>query len=206
MQTMLSDILTHLGPIGQFLVGITGALTAGVGALIWIYRWVRSAKRELIEATTGCMQKIIRATMEREASKREPHEFYTLDIEFEGGHHMAVPMFPGLRVLVSENISMAVQDHNHEYTELGLWCNGFGALTKHRHTDTCERIHVERGTVTCFETGVIYRAGETWVIEPGAWHSAIFADCYCRIIHRPPLPTAAVRPVDLESMPKVFPP
>lgn len=201
----IEQIIPHLGPLGQFLVGATGALTAGIGVLVWAWKWVRSAKRELIEATTGCMQRIIRASLEREASKREPHDYYTLDIEFEGGHRMAVPMFPGTRMLVSENVEMAVQDHNSEYTEIGLWCEGFGALKKHRHAETCERVHVERGTVTCVETGVVYRQGETWVIEPGAWHSAVFQDCYCRIIHRPPLPTAAIRPVDLSCMGKVFP-
>lgn len=197
--------MTHLHPIGQFLGDIAPFLTVAGGFTLWAWRLIRGMRREMVEATTGCMQRLIKASLLREAARRDPKDYYTLDIEFEGGHRMAVPMFLGYRVLVAENVEMAVNDHTDEQTELGLWCDGFGALKKHRHSETCERIHVERGQVTCIETGVIYRAGETWVIEPGSWHSAIFQDCYCRIIHRPPLPTAAVRPVNLDSMAAVFP-
>lgn len=197
--------MTQLAPIGQFLGDIAPFLTVAGGFTLWAWRLIRGMRREMVEATTGCMQRLIKASLLREAARRDPKDYYTLDIEFEGGHRMAVPMFLGYRVLVAENVEMAVNDHTAEQTELGLWCDGFGALKKHRHSETCERIHVERGTVTCMETGVIYRAGETWVIEPGSWHSAVFQDCYCRIIHRPPLPTAATRPVNLDAMATVFP-
>lgn len=202
---MFNLLFEHLGPIGQFLAGLAAFLTVGCTFVAWAWHWLRNVRADVIEATTGCMQRIIKASLLREASKRDPGEYYTLDIEFEGGHRMAVPMFLGVRVLVSENIEMAVNDHTREQTELGLWCEGFGALKKHRHGENCERILVERGTVTCVETGVVYRAGETWVIEPGQWHSAVFQDCYCRVIHRPPLPTATVRPVNLDAMGSVFP-
>jgi len=198
---VFDSIAPHLGPIGQFLVGLTAFL--GLAATGW--KAIRSAKREIIEATSACMQRIIAASLKREAQRHQPHEFYTLDVEFEQGHRMAVPMFPGIRMLVSENIEMAVLDHTKEQTELGLWCDGYGTLPKHRHSENCERIVIERGTVTHLESGTVYRAGETWVIKPGEWHSAFFHDCYCRVIHRPPLLTAAVRPVNLDAMPAVFP-
>lgn len=199
---MLDLTLDHLGPIGQFLVGLAAFLGA-TGAMLRHAR--RMVAHDVIEATSNCMQKIIRTQLEREAGKADAADYYTLDIQFQGGHRMAVPMFPGKRMLVSENVEMAVQDHGKEQTELGLWCVGFGAVPAHCHQENCETIHIERGTVTHLETGRIYRAGETWLIEPGTWHSALFADCYCRIIHRPPLPTAAVRPADLSAMEKVFP-
>ncbi len=202
--------LEHLGPLGQFLGGL-GGLAAFLGAVatVWkfvIQKWASKTKTELIEATSYHMQSIIRASLEREALRHAPADYYTLDIEFEGGLKMAVPMFSGTRMLVSENIEMAVQDHNADHTELGLWCDGFGAMKKHFHAGNCETVHVERGTVTHVESGHVYRAGDTWVIEPGEWHRAVFQDCYCRIIHRPPLLTGAVRPVNLGDMPRVFPP
>lgn len=203
--TAPADIINHLGPLGQFLAGLAAFLTVGGTALVWVWKWIKGAKKELIEATSHCMQRIIRQSLEREAAKRDPNEFYTLDIEFEGGHKMAVPMFPGCRMIVSENIEMAVQDHNKDRTELGLWCNGMGTLIRHKHADNCETIHIERGHVLHVEESRTYGPGETWVIEPGQWHSAVFQNCYCRVIHRPPLTAASVRPVDLEAMDKVFP-
>lgn len=191
----------NLEPLNVFLV----SLTVLGGTLAGIWKWMNTFKKDMIIANSATMQRMIRVALERQSYKTAAEDYYTMEIEFDGGHKMAVPMFYGHRMLVSENVEMAVQDHAREYTELGLWCHGFGTLPRHRHLEACETIHVERGTITHYESGRIYRAGETWSIEPGDWHSAIFHDCYCRVIHRPPLLTAAVRPVDLTAMPKVFP-
>lgn len=190
----------------KFLIAVLTFLVTAGGAFVAFLKWLRAWRDTMVRATTGYMQQLIKRTLEREALKRDPSEFWTLGIEFEGGHKMAVPMFPGFRVMVAENIEMAVQDHGKDQTELGLWCEGFGTLKRHCHSDNCETVHVERGTVTHLETGRVYRKGETWTIEQGEWHSALFADCYCRVIHRPPLPSAAVRPVNLDAMKSVFPP
>ncbi len=196
------DILPHLGPLGQFL----GGTAAFLGIMAGAWKFLRTLRKDVVTAVSYHMQKLIADNLIREAARHDPSDYYTLDIEFEGGLKMAVPMFDGKRMLVSENIEMAVQDHNAEYTELGLWCDGFGAMKKHYHAGNCETVMVERGTVTHVESGRVYRQHEVWVIEPGEWHSAVFQDCYCRIIHRPPLLNGAMRPVNLGDMPKVFPP
>jgi len=202
---MISALMQHIGAMGQFLVGITAFLTMAGGFTLWAWSMLRKIKREVIEATSAHIFRIIRTALEREAGRHDPSEYYTLEIAFEGGHVMAVPMFNGTRMLIAENVEMAVSDHTKTQTELGLWCEGIGSLVRHRHMESCETVHVERGTVTCLETGVIYRAGDVWHIEQGEWHSATFHDCYCRIIHRPPLLTAAVRPMNLQAIPNVFP-
>ncbi len=197
----MDDYLSHLGPIGQFLVGFSAFVTCAIG----FWKFARSVRRGTIEAISSHMQRIIAQDLKREATRHDPSDYYTLDVEFEGGHRMAVPMFDGVRMLISENIEMAVLDHTKDQTELGLWCAGMGSLPRHCHSGNCERIIIERGTCTHLETGTVYRARETWVIKPGEWHSAFFQDCYCRVIHRPPLPTASVRPLNLDAMAKVFP-
>lgn len=197
--------LDHLGPIGQFLAGLATFLTMAGGFTLWAWSTLKKLKHEVIEATSAYIYRIIRAALEREAARHNPSSYYTLEIAFEGGHVMAVPMFPGVRMLIAENVEMAVNDHNKDGTELGLWCDGIGSLVRHRHMESCETVHVERGAVTCLETGAIYRAGDTWHIPQGEWHSVTFHDCYCRIIHRPPLQTAAARPMNLDAIPAVFP-
>jgi quercetin dioxygenase-like cupin family protein len=195
---MITEILSHLGPAGQFMTGLT--------AVAGIWKVVKNAsKRGAIEATSHYMQQMIADQLLRESERHSPYDYHTLDIEFPNGHRMAVPMFHGVKVLVSENIQMAVQDHSTDLTEMGLWCDGYGTFPTHRHSDNCETIYIERGTVTHLESGMIYRAGDVWRVEPGEWHSATFNNCYCRIIHRPPLLSAAVRPINLEAMEKVFP-
>ena len=193
---MLNTFFQNLGTIGTFLGGVAAILAIiGGPKLLSIFR------REVIKVNTACMNRLIKQGLEHEASKWNPSDYYTLDIEFQSGHRLHVPMFPGRSMIVQENVEMCVNDHSEEFTELGLRCTGIGNIDKHRHATNIEVIHVERGTVTCLETGNIYRAGDIWTIEPGEWHSATFQHCYCRVIHKPCLPTAADSPMDLKAIP-----
>ena len=202
----METILSSLGPLGQFLAGLAVFLTAAGTFILSLWKWLRGVRRDMVEATTAAMQRMIKESLLHCVSRLDPASYYTLDVHFAGGLTMAVPMIPFQELLVSENIRMAVIDHNATQTTLSLRCKGPGHLPPHHHETTCETIEVRSGYVTHLETGRRYGPGETWVIEQGEIHSAFFENCTCLVIHRPPLPTAAVRPVDLDAMEKAFPP
>lgn len=186
----------------EFLAGLVAFLSAAIPAI----RSLMKARRTL-EATTANMQKLVRGVLEAEAAKRDPESYYTLDVHFEDGDlTLVVPMFPFHEVIVSENIRMAVIDHNKDKTTLVLRCHGFGSLPRHHHAHTCETIEVRSGFVMDIETQKRYGPGDTWVIPQGVVHSAIFQDCVCIITHKPPLPTAKQRPVNLNLMGTLFQP
>ena len=201
---IMLEFITNLGPLGQFLVGLAETATVVGAFALWLWKWLRWLRRDMMEATTSAMQRMIKDALLHSVSRLDPASYYTLDVHFAGGLTLAVPMIPFQELLVSENIRMAVIDHNATQTTLSLRCKGPGHLPPHHHETTCET-EVRSGYVTHLEACRRYGPGETWVIEQGEIHSAFFENCTCFVIHRPPLPTAAVRPVDLDAMEKAFP-
>jgi hypothetical protein len=194
--------LTTIGPLGQFLGGLAAFLTVAFALFAWVWKWVGGAKREIIEATTASMNRLIASNMLDACAGYPPEDYYTLDVNWEGGLSLMVPMFPFRELLVSENIRMCVINHDAEGTTMSLRCKGFGHFPRHHHATTCETIEVRTGHITHLETGRKYGPGEVWFIPPGEVHSAVLDNCSLIVVHRPPLPTAAIRPVDLSSMHK----
>lgn len=198
----MNDIIHHLGPIGTFLAGASAFLLG----VVWpSFQYLRKIKKECVEATTAHMQALIARNLMDQAARHDPDDFFTLQVAFDSGLTLAVPMFPFTEVLVSENIRMAVLCHDRETTTVQLRCVGFGHLPRHSHADTCETVEIRSGVVTHLETGRQYRAGEVWVVPPGEMHSATFHDAVVLLTYKPPLPTAARQPVDLQNMRRIFP-
>ncbi len=191
--------LDHLGPIGTFLTGLAACLTAGLPLAILLRKWLHHAAA-ITEATTAQIQGLLASQLIEAAAAAHPDSYLTLDVHFKNGLSIAVPMFPFREMMISENIRMAVIDHTSEVTTLTLRCKGYGHLPPHHHASTCEIIEVRSGYVTHLESGRRYGPGETWVIPQGEIHSAYFQNCLLIITHRPALPTASQRPVNLGSV------
>lgn len=206
----LVAIIEHIDPWVKFItaaISLVVTLSGAIGAFVlWLRKWGKRTRQEIVQAaTTAGIQAAVKQHLEALAEKEDPNNYFTLDVHFDGGLCLAVPMFKGSGALVAENMVMRVARHGKDYTALDLQCHGFGHLPKHHHASTCETIEVKEGIVTHLETGRIYRAGETWVIPAGEVHSATFQDCWCIVTHRPALPTAHERPMNLDAMERVFP-
>ena len=195
-----------LADIGTLLGGIAALLTILVTiTLLVAARFSRKRTDEIIAATTGAIQKFIASQMDGLISHRDPKSYYTLDLLFPGGESLRVPMIPGVSVMALENVGVTVTSHNIRETIATLVCKGFGHIPSHAHAHHHETVRVISGTMTCLETGTVYREGDVWEIAPGEFHSATFHDCVLVLRYHPPLFSAHDRPVDLSAMSKVFP-
>ena len=205
---MIAFASEHLAPWGTFLAGIAALIMAvfTVGGIFYkfICRYINSAKEELMEVTTANMQRMIAKQWRHKIDSTNPEDCFTLDVEFEGGHRMKVPMFDSCKLMISENIEMQIVSHSKEQSIAVLECRGFGHILRHRHEPTCEVLEVREGTVTHIETGKIYRSGDKWSIPAGEFHSAYFHDAVVFITYRPPLKTAKEQPADFSVMEAVF--
>jgi len=188
-----------LGEVGTLLVG-----TAALGTLLWgvsmaiLRAWYTKGKSDL-ELT---MNRAIQSHLLGSIAHLDPAKYYTLDVHFENGQTIIIPMVPFVELTISENLTICVLDQTAEETKLQMRTNnGPASLRRHRHELTCERILVERGTMTDMKTGTIYRKGDMWEIAAGQIHGAWFSDHFlATVLHKPALPTAAQRPVDLRHL------
>jgi len=191
--------------ISAITLGELGAFFGGIAALITIL-WtigLSIAKKWIHRGIATTMNEMVQARLLKTAAAHDPASYYTLDVVFSNGDALAVPMFPFAEVMIADHLWISVIDHDTDETTLQIRSTGYTMISPHRHDHTTEVIEVKRGWVTHLETGHIYRSGETWNIAQGEVHSATFSDnfkAYCR--HRPPLPTAKERPVNLDGFPK----
>jgi hypothetical protein len=195
--------LSFFGPLGQFLGGMAAFITVASGLAVWLFKWMRGTKQELIEATTANMQRMIAANLQATCEIMAAKDFHTLDVHFQNGCSVIIPMFPFREMLVSENIRMCVIDHTTEKTTMLLRCQGFGHIPPHHHDKACEMLEIRTGWVTHIETGRRYGPGDVWQIEKGEVHSATFQDCCVIITHRPPLPNGEEQPVNLKAYQRI---
>ena len=202
------EFIHALGPLGTFLLGIAAIITAfmALGSVFYRYicKYIRKAKEELIDVNTANMQAMIAKQWSEKYAATDPSDCFTLDVEFETGHRMKIPMYQHCPMMISENIEMAIISHSKDQTIAVLDCKGFGHIPSHRHEPTCEVLEVREGTVTHLESGRIYRSGESWTVPPGEFHSAIFQNAVVFITYRPPLKTAKEQPADFSAMKEVF--
>lgn len=194
--------LTDYGPL---LGGIASLITVLWGIAMWTFnRMAKLRTKQFIDATTAAVQAIIAARMRSMIEDRDPKTYYTMDLSFPDGNKLAVPMIPGVPVRVLENVDVTVIHHGPQETILSLVCDGFGHIGEHCHEMTSERIEIKRGTMTDVKSGRVYRAGDVWEIPAGESHGAVFQDVIALLYHKPPLPTAAERPVNLDAMEKIY--
>ena len=199
------EFIHALGPIGTLLLGIAAIITASMTLGSVFSRYIlRKTKEELIEVNTSNMQAMIARQWSEKYAATDPDECFTLDVEFEHGHRMTIPMYENCSMMIAENVKISVSSHSKTQTIACLTCNGFGFLPLHRHEPTCEVLEVREGVVTHLESGRIYRAGESWTIPPGEFHSATFQNAVVFITYRPPLKTAREQPADFSAMKEVF--
>lgn len=192
------------------IAALMGAAAALLTAIPVIVVWVgarigRKRTDEIIAATTGAIQRFIASQMDALIANRDPRTYYTLELLFPCGRTLRTAMIPGVCVTSLENIGITITSHNERETIGTLVCKGFGHIKPHAHVHHHESVQVISGTMTCLETGRIFRERETWEIPPGEFHSATFQDCVLILRYHPPLFTAADRPVDLSAMAAIFP-
>ena len=195
-----SDI--RVGEIGTLLAGIAAIFTVlwTIGMCV-VKKWF--ARLNLTVSAT--VLKYVKRHLEESISGRDPNTYYTLDVHFTNGISLIAPMIPNEAVTISENLEISVIDHSGDSTTLSLKAKGDAFLPPHWHAHTSELIEVRKGSITHLESGRIYRAGETWFIPVGEPHSAVFSrDCFALVTHRPPLPTAKERPVNLDRIEDAF--
>lgn len=201
----MNHLLQNLGPWGQFLSGLSAILLVVIPLIRWvIIRPFRRAQKELSDATSSTIHRIVMTKWTEAVEKADPESYWTLDVAFEGDHHMRIPMFPYHCLTVAENVKMAVVAHGKDSTVASLLCDGFGYLHPHCHPTTCETLEVKQGTVTHLETGRIYRAGDIWHIPAGEMHSATMQDAFVLITYKPPLKTAKESPPEFSRFQEAF--
>jgi|TARA_R110002110_G_scaffold5141_2_gene26440 quercetin dioxygenase-like cupin family protein len=186
-----------LTALGGFFGGLGVLLTALTTITILAFKRVIKTAQEVETRIDG----LIASHLESQLANRDPSRYYTLDITFKNGTTLVVPMIPLVEVTFAKNLHAFVADHNEQETTIQIRSTGFAALPPHSHAHSCETIEIRRGSVTHLETGHVYIAGDIWSIGIGEVHSAVFSGNFLGLItHRPKLPTAKTRPVDLAGL------
>lgn len=198
----IEEVLKHIGAIMGYLAAIIVPTAALLG---WVFKKITDLQTDkLIEANTNSVQRLISKQLTKAVDGLDLDEYYTLDLKFPDGNFLNVPMIPNVSLSFLENVSMTVISHSKHATRLSLVCNGFGNLPEHCHELTSEEIRIEEGYMTCIKTGHRYVAGDVWVVPPGEFHGAMMHDCVAIITHRPPLPKASQRPMNILAMDNIF--
>lgn len=199
----------NIAELGTLLAGVAALLTAVGGAGVYVIKraLARATKSVETKIDANCknvewrIDELVAGHIEGLLVNRDPASYYTLDISFENGVEIIVPMIPLVEITVAKNLHLFVADHNSEETLIQIRSSGFTSLPPHRHVNSIERIEIRRGYVTHLESGHVYRTGEVWEIPMGELHSAVFSDHFLAFItHRPALPTAKRRPVNLDGL------
>jgi quercetin dioxygenase-like cupin family protein len=199
------NYLMDVKDVGEFLGGLAAIITVLFAVFTWLFTRISKINTaNLLESNNQVYQKIITKQMLREIEDLDPDKFYTMDFKFPSGEFLHVPMIPNKPLTVLENIKMTVLAHDEEATILTMTCKGFGHIPEHCHEFTCEEVKVIRGTITCIKTGKTYGRGDVWYIPPQEFHGAHLHNCVAIVTHKPPLKTAAERPVNMESISAVF--
>lgn len=189
---------TTLGEISGFIVGVSTLIGTLWGIGMWLVnRWVKR-----VESTVLICQK---KYLEAMTQNINPTDYYTHDIHFMNGVSIVAPMLRSVELSMADGLLMSVVDHNDSETTLTVSTRDSSYLRQHYHKHSSEHLEVRSGYVTHLETGRIYRVGEVWTIEQEEIHSAIFSPGFFGfLVCRPPLTTAAERPMNLENMVKAF--
>lgn len=191
------ELLKKIPALMEWLVPLMVFLT-GAGFLRML-SWLKQFRKQVVaEATTATMDAMISQGMLAAIANLDPKGYFTLDLEYEAGGKDHLPVLRDRFLRISQNTVALVLDSSAKGTILSMVCQGHGRVESHRHAGS-EELTVIQGTVTCLKTGEVYRAGDRRLTEPGVYHGAALHDATCILVHLPPLPTAAERPVSLRN-------
>jgi hypothetical protein len=157
----------------------------------WKVRYDTSV-RALLEATKQNILKLV--------GKSDQAHIRTLDIRFEGGIYISLPVIIGVSYSPYPGLEMTGLRTNHDGTHYTLATQQPVTLVRHCHEEE-EGVEVVSGTMTDLDSGRVYRRGETWQIDPNKNHRVYFEShglFLCTI--KPPLPLANDRPVNVDRL------
>jgi quercetin dioxygenase-like cupin family protein len=193
---------------GQLLSGMAAMLVALVAAMKFIQdRSEKRIKRHQEATIHNTMRDVLRslaAQTMRQIEGIPPEKIFSLDVRLRSGEQIHVPLLAKTWIQYLPSLSLMLIRSCKTETEMLMDVLEPAFLPWHSHTES-EAVTVIRGRMIDLQTGHIYGPGETWEIPAESWHRAQFdAGTLCRIIVRPPLETAATRPIDLSHMPSAF--
>ena len=191
------ELLEKIPALMEWLIPLLVFLT-GSGFLRMLSCLKRFRKQVVAEATTATMDAMIAQGMQAAIADIDPKGYHTLDLDYEAGGKDCLPVLRDRFLRIAQNTLALVLDSSAKGTILSMVCKGHGRVESHRHAGA-EELTVIQGTVTCLKTGEVYRAGDRRVTEPGVYHGAALHDATCILMHLPPLPTGAERPVSFRN-------
>lgn len=169
----------------------------------------RSEKKltQLVNTTRTELLTALASNMERQFSSLDKSTYVTLDYRMDGDTKcLRIPLAFDKVTECLQGMRLQLLDHNEVETIYSVSTLGFDAPVRlhwHYHEET-ETVQVIKGSVTDVQTGRKYKAGEVWVIPPGHRHIADFDNAYTICTVRPPLPLAAVHPIQLEGAGDIY--
>jgi hypothetical protein len=200
--------MTSPSEYGILFSGLAALLTAFGGISAWIFRISikRHVKRveEKIEST---YQRAVVALTEANARRFQhipPERTYSFDVSTPAGKTFCFPLFLLEWIEYIPGLHLMLATHDDEQSEVLLIATIDAHLPLHMHSEI-EEIRVERGLMTDSQNGKAYMPGDVWTIPAGEPHSAWFQrGTRCSILLRPPLPTAAQRPIRTDGAHELF--
>lgn len=190
----------------EFFVGFAALLTAVGTVLAIVRKWISAAKKDMqidlhtILASHG-------SRILRQIDGVDPTTYVVLDFDQGNGRKaLALPIMYEHAVEPITGLFLTLEGRFEDRTEYQLSSRMHPVpvmIPFHSHSGN-ESIVVVKGTVRDVHTGVIYREGETWSIEPGKRHSAELHRALCIATMRPALPNGVQRPVDVTDISSVY--
>ena len=196
----------HLMSWNQLLLALSTFLGTVVGILALVRKWIKTDKADFENA----FKKSLQATanqLEREFRDVDPATYLTLDFRQPNGPtEIFVPLHRDIisRPLLGLRLRLVAAFSDATEYEIDTREHPLSVRIPWHHHDGTESVTIIQGTVTDLHTGRIYGTGETWEISPGRPHHSEFHRALCFAKMRPPLPTGATRPINLEGLSQIY--
>jgi hypothetical protein len=197
---VVHQLIEHADQVG---VGVASVITA-VGAVLWpILKRLRRLQAKVDRLTDTSIQGILAATQKNimaVAAVADQSKVFTLDIMFERGIYVSLPIIVGTTYSPWPGLEMTGIRSRRDATHYSLQTTQPVTLVRHSHEEH-ECVEVIDGSMTDLDSGKVFRAGEVWEIAPGLDHRVYFeaAGLYLVTI-RPPLPHASERPINVDRL------
>lgn len=187
------------------------AIAAILTALLAVAKWIDGRAKKRTDAVAKRVESVMSLLVRRltsqmaAAGEKDPHGCLTLDFATPNGTRLRVPIPRFEKIEVWEGVWMSQQlGAPADASLLLLECPSLSALPDHLHWESVEEATVISGSMTDLKTGRIFHAGESWTIPSGEVHSASFHRAVVLLKIKPPLPTAAQAPVQLDGFEDVL--